>query len=168
MNLITETERLLLRVFEETDVEDAKTFWGDPVVMQHCLGAIPHEHLNKAIIASIARQQDNGLSVYAVIEKKSGTAIGAAGFNVKTNKESIELLYHFAQTAWGKGYATEAAAACVNFAKKDPTVKKIYASADPKNANSLKILEKIGFQYKGMKWFEDTNQEEPYFELNIS
>ncbi|WP_246066931.1 GNAT family N-acetyltransferase [Cytobacillus solani] len=45
---------------------------------------------------------------------------------------------------------------------------KIYASADPKNTGSLKILEKIGFKYKGMKWFEDTNQEEAYYEIQVS
>ncbi|WP_059351779.1 GNAT family N-acetyltransferase [Bacillus coahuilensis] len=71
------------------------------------------------------------------------------------------------KTSWGKGYATEAASVCVDFAIKNPTVKLIYASADSKYAGSLKILEKIGFEDKGMKWFDDTNQEEPYYELNI-
>lgn len=78
------------------------------------------------------------------------------------------MIFHFAKNAWGKGYATEAAAACVHFAKMNPKVMKIYVSADPKNTGSLKILEKIGFKYKGMKWFEDTNQEEAYYEIQVS
>lgn len=167
MEVIAETERLLLRVFKEMDVEDAKAFWGDQEVMEHCLGAIPHDHLHKALAAYAACHKEKGLSIYAVIEKESSRVIGAAGFNVRTTIESIELLYHFSKTAWGKGYATEAAAACVDFAIKNPTVKMIYASADSKNAGSLKILEKVGFEYKGMKWFDDTNQEEPYYELNL-
>ncbi|NEY73408.1 GNAT family N-acetyltransferase [Bacillus mesophilus] len=165
--MIAETERLLLRAFEEIDVEDAKGFWGDQEVMEHSLGAIPHDYLHKVLAGYAACHREKGLSMYAVIEKESGRVIGAAGFNVRTTIESVELLYHFSKASWGKGYATEAAAACVDFAIKNPTVKLIYASADTKNAGSLKILEKVGFEYKGMKWFDDTNQEEPYYELNI-
>jgi len=168
MNVIAETERLQLRVFEKNDVEDAKAFWGNEEVMEHCSGAIPHEHLDKALEAYASCHETKGLSVYAVIEKESGRVVGAAGFNVRTTQETVELIYHFAKSAWGKGYATEAAGACVDFAKKHPRVMNIYASADPKNVGSLKILEKIGFEYKGMKWFDDTNQEEPYYEMNLS
>lgn len=167
MEVIAETERLLLRVFNETDVEDAKAFWGDQEVMEHCLGAIPHDHLHKVLAAYAACHQEKGLSVYAVIEKESNRVIGSAGFNVRTTIESVELLFHFSKTAWGKGYATEAATACVDFAIKNPNLKMIYASAESKNTGSLKILEKVGFEYKGMKWFDDTNKEEPYYELNI-
>ncbi|WP_442599983.1 GNAT family N-acetyltransferase [Neobacillus sp. D3-1R] len=167
MEVIAVTERLVLRVFDEIDVEDAKTFWGDQEVMEHCLGSLPHEHLQKVLASYAACHQTKGLSVYAVVEKQSGRVIGAAGFNVQTTLESVELIYHYAKSAWGKGYATEAASACIDFAKKNPQVFKIYASADPKNSGSLKILEKIGFEYKGTKWFDETNQEEPYFEINL-
>ncbi|WP_273122459.1 GNAT family N-acetyltransferase [Bacillus weihaiensis] len=167
MEVIAETDRLLLRVFKETDVEAAMAFWGNQEVMEHCLGAIPHNHLHKALAAYATCQKEKGLSMYAVVEKESNRVIGAAGFNVRISSESVELLYHFAKVAWGKGYATEAAAACVKFAIENAKVKKIYASADKGNAGSLKILEKIGFENKGMKWFDDTKQKEPYFELNV-
>lgn len=167
MNVIAETERLLVRVFEINDAEDAKGFWGDEDVMEHCMGAIPHEFLGKALKSYASCHEAKGLSVYAVVEKESGRVIGAAGFNVRGTLETVELMYHFAKSAWGKGYATEAAQACVEFAQKQPGVLNIYASADPKNRGSLKILEKIGFVYKGLKWFEDTKQEEPYFEMKL-
>lgn len=57
--------------------------------------------------------------------------------------------------------------AFVNYAKQHPKVKKIFSSADPNNRGSLKILEKMGFDYIGMKRFDDTNQEEPYYEMSI-
>ncbi|HWL24699.1 MAG TPA: GNAT family N-acetyltransferase [Ureibacillus sp.] len=167
MKIIAETERLILKVLEPSDLEDLKTFWGDEEVMEHVGGATPHEHLHKIQEGYARCHEATGLSVYAVVEKESGVVIGGAGFNVKDINEPLELIYHFAKRAWGKGYATEAAAACVDYAKQNPKVKKIFASADPKNAASLKILEKIGFDYKGMKWFDDTNQEEPYYEMVI-
>lgn len=142
MSVVAETERLMLRVFEQTDVKDAKAFWGDEEVMEHCLGAIPHENLHKTLAAYASCHETKGLSVYAVIEKESGSVIGAAGFNVTTSPKTVELIYHFAKTAWGKGYATEAAAMCVNFAKKHPGIMKIYASANPKKLVHLKFWKK--------------------------
>ncbi len=67
----------------------------------------------------------------------------------------------------GEGICSEAALACVEVAKAKKAVSRVYASADPANKGSLRILEKIGFEYKGLKWFEDTNQEEPYYELDV-
>jgi len=165
MKIIYETERIILRVFKQEDLNQTKEFWGNQEVMEQCLGAIPHDKLPKVIEAYINCYREKGLSVYAVVEKDSGKVIGAAGFNVTDTLEKVELLYHFSKSAWGKGYATEAALACLNVAKGNNKVNIIYASADPNNANSIKILEKIGFVYQGMKWFEDTKQEEPYFEL---
>ncbi|CEG26373.1 GNAT family N-acetyltransferase [Bacillus sp. B-jedd] len=165
--MIAITERLFLRVFEETDVEAAKSFWGDEEVMEHCNGAIPYEMLENGLAGYKACHEKLGISVFAVVEKESQTVIGAAGFNVRTTPETVELIYHFSKAAWGKGYATEAAEACIAVVKKHPGVKKLFASVDPQNLGSIKILEKIGFDYKGKKWFDDTNQEESYFEMNL-
>ncbi len=163
--VVYETNRLILRLFESGDVEDVMKFWGDAEVMEHCSGAIPEEFLPKVFESYNKCHDAKGLSVYAVVEKETGKVIGAAGFNIRDSVSTIELLYHFAKESWGKGYATEAAAACVHLAKENGQVKLIYASADPVNAGSLKILEKIGFNYQGLKWFEDTEQEEPYYEM---
>jgi len=168
MEVIAETERLMLRLFEQTDVDDAMTFWGNEEVMKQCNGPVPYEHLQKVLEAYSACHRKKGLSVYAIVEKETGNVIGAAGFNVPSAIENVELLYHLAKTSWGKGYATEAAIACVKVAKSNPKVRKIHASADPMNAGSQRILSKIGFEYKGMKWFEETNQEEPFYELELS
>ena len=167
MDIVYETERLLLKVFEPTDLEDVKSFWGNEEVMVHCLGAIPQELLPKVISSYTKCHEKMGISVYAVVDKKTMKVIGGAGFNVTTSPESVELLYHFAKESWGKGYATEAASACVQIAKANGKTKTIFASADPQNNTSLKVLEKIGFHYKGLKWTEDTKQNEPYYEMSL-
>ncbi|MFD1037792.1 GNAT family N-acetyltransferase [Virgibacillus byunsanensis] len=166
MKVIYETERLLLKVFEHVDLDDAKLFWGNDEVMEYCSGATPHEVLPKVIDTYAACYQDKGLSVYAIVKKSSGKVIGAAGFNVETSLEKVELICHFAKDSWGKGYATETTRACLNIAKANGNVRTIYASADTQNTNSLKLVEKLGFEYKGMKWFDDTEQYEPYYEIS--
>ncbi|MFD2446974.1 GNAT family N-acetyltransferase [Bacillus sp. CGMCC 1.16607] len=168
MEIVYETDRLLLKLFEAGDVEDLMSFWGNEEVMAHCSGAIEQAILPQVIESYNKCHQVKGLSVYAVVEKETGKVIGAAGYNIRDSLDTIELLYHFAKASWGKGYATEAAAACLTLAKVNGNVKTIFASADPLNNSSLKILEKIGFIYQGLKWFDDTNQEEPYYEIVLN
>lgn len=167
MKKIYETERLFLRVLEAADVIPLQRIWGDQEVMALCTGATAPEKLPKIVEYYEKCQDEKGLSVYAVVEKVSGSVIGTAGFNVEDTLEKVELIYHFAKDTWGKGYASEAALACVEVAKAKKTVSCVFASADPANKGSLRILEKIGFEFKGLKWFEDTNQEEPYYELDV-
>jgi len=84
----------------------------------------------------------------------------------RTIKCSISLVYfYFAKAYWGKGYAAEASRACIKHAKDNLNINKIIASVDPSHSTSQRVLEKLGFQYKGMKWFEETKQEDLYYEL---
>ena len=81
---------------------------------------------------------------------------------------NVELIYHYSKKSWGKGFATEAAYACVEIARDHGGVQVITASSSPKNKGSLKVLEKIGFPFKCMKWFEDTEQDRRlYYEYRI-
>lgn len=167
-NHIFESERLILRVLDSGDVQYLKRIWGDEEVMGLCLGATSHEKLPNIIEFYKECEVDKGLSVYAVVEKYSGNVIGTAGFNVADSLEKVELIYHFVKKSWGKGYATEAVRVCLEIAKRNEAVSCVFASADAANKNSLKVLEKIGFEFKGLKWFEDTQQEEPYYELTLT
>ncbi|RFU60030.1 GNAT family N-acetyltransferase [Bacillus sp. V59.32b] len=167
MEIVYETKRLQLKVFTKNDVEIAKTFWGDPEVMEHCTGATPHHLLPKVLAFYQKCHYEKGLSVYSVVEKNSGQVMGAAGFNVIDTLNKIELIYHFSKINWGKGYASEAVNACIAMAKQHGDVNIIHASVDPGNINSTKILQKVGFRFIEMKWFSDTGQEELYFEYKI-
>lgn len=167
MKIVIETARLYLCVFEEEHIESAKHFWGNQEVMALCNGPTPHEQLSQVIAGYRKCHEVLGLSVYAVIIKETNEVIGSAGFNIAGSMKEVELIYHFIQSSWGKGFASEAAKACIELAKRHTNIQKVTASASPENKGSLKILEKIGFTYKGMKWFDDTQQEEPYYEYII-
>jgi [ribosomal protein S5]-alanine N-acetyltransferase len=167
MTVIYETERLVLCLLEETHMETVKDFWGDEEVMAMCNGSVPHDFLVKVINGYRKCYEKKGISVFGVKEKETDRIIGAAGFNVPGDVDKIELIYHFSKHSWGKGYASEAAKACLEIAKNHGKVQTVFASADYQNKSSLKILEKIGFIQKGSKWFEDTKQEEPYYEYIV-
>lgn len=162
-----ESERLLLRTLEKEDLDYAMDFWGNEEVMKYCLRAINREEILRTIEAYRNLQNGKGFSVYAVVLKENNEVIGVSGFNPTENENEIELIYHFAKKYWGKGYASEAARACIDYAKNNINADKIVASVDPQHNSSRKILEKSGFEFKYMKWYEETKQEEPYFELSM-
>jgi ribosomal-protein-alanine N-acetyltransferase len=167
MSVEFESKRLRLRTFKKEDLDACMRFWGNEEVMKYCLGAVSKERIVQSIEGYNNLQEMKGFSVYAVEVKEDNELIGCCGFNPSESDNEIELIYHFAQEHWGKGYATEAATLCIEYAQNNISVDKIVASVHPKHDASRKILEKLGFEFKGMKWFEDTKQEEPCFEMNI-
>ena len=104
---------------------------------------------------------------WAVIENISGELIGACGFNVTEQDGELELVFHFAKAFWGKGYASEAAKACLTYAADTLKPKKIIAGCHPENDVSKNVLKKCGFKFVGNRWFDDTQREEPCFELSL-
>lgn len=167
MKFLAESERLGLVVMDDQHIEAARHFWGDPDVMAESGGASKAENLPVIILAYRQCYEATGITVFGVIEKHSGKLIGASGFNGTANDRKIELIYHFAAAFWGKGYATEAGELALKIAQTQSDARLIYASADPKNNASLKVLEKLGFQYIDHRWFDDTQQEEPYYEFAL-
>jgi RimJ/RimL family protein N-acetyltransferase len=89
LEIIAGSERILLKVFERNDVEAAKSFWGDQEVMKFCGGETPFNKLSKVLEWYRNCHEENGLSVYAVVEKDSGKAIGAAGFNIREHLKTL-------------------------------------------------------------------------------
>lgn len=70
MIVISETNRLILKVFDAEDMDAAKRFWGDREVMAYCGGPTPYENLGIVLDSYIRCYKATGLSVYAVVEKK--------------------------------------------------------------------------------------------------
>lgn len=154
MNVIIETERLLLRTFSEKDASlvyllnhdpDVTRFTGDPVRDEiHAL-----EVLQKAILPQYALY---GFGRWAVHTKSlpgpvSAGFIGWCGLKMRPEVNEIDLGYRFLKESWGKGYATEAAAACLRFGFEKIGIKRIVGRALPANLASIRVLEKCGMAY---------------------
>lgn len=165
--IVAQTDRLLLRTLAEEDLDAVLDFWGDEEVMKYCGGAGSREREERALKFYINLQNERGYSPYAVILKENAELIGVCGFNPPYDHEYMELMYHFAKKYWGKGFATEAGIACVNYAREYLNAEKIVAYIDPNNQASEKVLTKLGFIYQGMKWHGGSKSNEPYFELKL-
>ena len=69
--------------------------------------------------------------------------------------EEVELGYLFAREKWGKGFATEAASACLKYGFENIGLTKIIALTDVNHLKSQKVLEKIGFTPRGIEKTDD-------------
>ena len=142
-----ETERLILRPFEpEGDGNAMLEVYGDPAVMRF----IPEDVYQgldavRATLERYAREQESlGFSFWAVVERDSGNVIGDAGFGVFRQTGNLELGYTFRRDRWGRGYATEAAQACLAAGFGHLGVTRIVAVVDEENARSVRVAERIG------------------------
>lgn len=86
----------------------------------------------------------------AILLKDTDTLIGQAGLhNTEIEGQPItEIGYIFDDTVWGKGYATEASMAVINFAFGEIGLEKLYATIRPENLPSIKVVERLGFKHE--------------------
>ena len=86
---------------------------------------------------------------WAVHLKSSMEFIGWCGLKTRPERNEIDLGYRFKKIFWGKGYATEAALACIKYGFEKLRLKEITSSAMPENKASIKVLENCGMTYIG-------------------
>ncbi len=154
MELVLETQRLILRKIEISDTEDMYEMDSDPDVHLY-LGNNTAKSIDdtKAVVNTILKKyKEDGIGRYAVVEKASGKFVGWCGLNlVKTEMNGHVNFYDFGyrlkKEAWGKGYATEASLAWIKYGLDEKKLKVIYAYAHVDNTASRKILEKLGFKH---------------------
>jgi [ribosomal protein S5]-alanine N-acetyltransferase len=142
-----ETERLLLRRFDpERDSEPMLAVYGDPEVMRFIPGgAYSGLEAVRTRLAQYAREHDSrGFSFWAVVERASGEVVGDAGFGVFRETGDVELGYTLRRDRWGRGYATEAAGACLDAGFARLGAARIVAVVDEENARSVRVAERIG------------------------
>jgi len=149
-----ETERLLVRELRESDVDGAHRVYGDAAAMRY-VGADGKPRTRDESAAGVARMMDgqrrNGFSLWAVELRETGEMIGVCGVvHVDGTGPDVELVYEFQRSAWGRGYATEAARACLAAALGPLGLKRVVALAYPENAQSIRIMQKLGMRDTGL------------------
>jgi RimJ/RimL family protein N-acetyltransferase len=153
MTVILETPRLLLRTWALDDAEAAFAFYSDPEVMRF-LGGVPQQSVEdvRRHLAGrpIAYQALHGFTLWATVEKATARLVGACGLKFLDGGMDIEVGYHFARDVWGRGYATEAAAAAVRYGFDRLCLHRILGVVHPENHASQRVLEKLGLRYQGM------------------
>lgn len=144
------TDRLLLRMLEESDFEQYAAIHMDPEVTRftarreldrmeswrHLATMVGHWHLR-------------GFGMWGVFEKSTNDLVGRVGFHQPDGWPDFELGWTIGRAFWGKGYATEAAARCVRYAFEDMDRDHLISLIDPLNVASIRVAERIGETAQG-------------------
>jgi len=144
--VILETGRLLLREFIPQDADELQNVLGDPVAMQYYPAAFDRQGVEAWIAKNIQRYRENGHSLWAMVLKASGELIGDCGCALQEveGRNEIEVGYHVRRDLWGRGYATEAAQACVEYAFAKLGAKRVISMIRPENLQSRRVAKKNG------------------------
>ena len=146
--LITETPRLQIRPLSPDDAPALDAILGDPAVMEHSVGGVRDEAATRRFIDWCRRCYDShGVGPWALIDKQTSDFVGFCGVGPERvhEVEEINLGYRLAHRYWGKGLATEAARASLDYAFGTREFLSIVAIINPDHGASLRVAEKSGF-----------------------
>ncbi len=146
---ILQTNRLVFREFTQADVDKLFLLLSDPIVMRYCSGTINITGTQKWLDIAIESYKKYGYDYWAVYERSTGAFIGQIGIlnqEIEGKQENC-LAFMIGKEYWNKGYATEGAIACINYAFKSLKLKKLIATVEPENLQSISVLKKIGMEY---------------------
>lgn len=143
-----ETGRLRLRHFRESDLDDYhKVMSQDEVGGQLPKGrGFTLEETTKMLHRCIDGWKNNDFGVWAVVDRETGTLVGHCGLNTVTELGQVEVMYALGKEYWGRGFATEAARASVDWGFVELELDEIIGLAKVDNPASQRVLVKCGLE----------------------
>lgn len=139
-----ETDRLILRPPCAEDFDAWAAFMVDPEAARFLGGPQSAGGAWRSMAMMAGAWAIYGCSNFSVIEKTSGRWIGRAGPWHPPGWPGPEIGWAFDRSAWGKGYATEAARRCLAFVFEDLHWDRVVHPIDPANLASIALAKRIG------------------------
>ena len=143
-----ETDRLLLRQWQEKDFEAYAAFFADEEMARYVGGKSSREHAWRRLATVIGHWTLRGYGYWAVEEKETGKFVGGTGLWFSDGWPELELGYYITREMQGKGYATEAALQARNYAFEVVKAHTLVSYINPENEPSKRVAEKLGARYE--------------------
>ncbi len=142
------TERLQHRAFTPDDAEAFFAINSNPEVMRYT-GEPPLESLGAArrAIVDYPDFDEVGYGRWACVLRDTQAVIGFCGLKYLPDLDEVDVGYRFLPEYWGRGLATEACIASLDFGFNTLRLDQIIAMVIPENAASIRVLEKSGMQF---------------------
>lgn len=153
-----ETERLILRLPERRDLDGYAPIFGDSTVVRFLGGTVQTRNEVAAAIGRMLRHwQVHGIGLFSVVRKEDDRLLGRVGFllwdpdrwlnalhSELNGPIETELGWTLGREFWNRGYATEAALACRDWALDELELTRLVSLIAPENTPSIRVAEKIG------------------------
>jgi len=148
-SLELETPRLLMRPTRAEDFEPWAAYMADPESAQFIGGVQPRSVAWRGFLSMAGAWQIQGFAMFSVIEKSSGTWVGRVGPWQPEGWPGTEVGWGIVRERWGRGYATEAAAAAIDWAFSTLGWNEVIHVIDVANAPSQAVARKLGSRSRG-------------------
>jgi len=150
---IFKSERLGFRNWRNEDLEEFAKLNSDIAVMEHFPKTLSKKEVEELIGKLKNHFSENGFTYYATEILETNEFIGMIGIAFQKYKTkftpAIDIGWRLKRSAWGKGYATEGAKKCLEYAFNELEIKKIIAICTIKNNKSENVMKKLGMIKKG-------------------
>ena len=146
-----ETKRLFLRPMTPADYDDLRQILQDDEVMYAYGQAFSDEEVRRWLTRQIESYRTHGFGLWAVVLRESGAMIGQCGLTYQDcdGRTVLEIGYLFKKSHWHRGYASEAAGACRDYAFEVLGAVEVYALIRDTNLASQRVARRIGMELRG-------------------
>ena len=151
-NYLIKTSRLGLRQWISSDKVPFAEMNGDARVMEHFPKGLTLDESDSLYELLKLHYDNHGFTYFSVDELATDRFIGFIGMKHQTYDAdftpAIDIGWRLGPSAWGKGYATEGAQACLDAAKKQFGIDTVISVCTHKNTSSEKVMQKLGMTKK--------------------
>ncbi|MFS0869577.1 GNAT family N-acetyltransferase [Paenibacillus xylanilyticus] len=159
------TERLCLRLFDESDAATVTELCNNYNIYKSTL-TLPYPYSVDCALSWIQQHRHNFDTdkhyEFAICDRATGEIYGAIALSNDQRYDHGEIAYWVGEPFWGKGYATEASEALLEFAFHVKKYHKVYARHFASNSASGQVLRKIGMIQEGI--LRDHVKKESHYE----
>lgn len=142
------TDRLVLRRWRESDRGPFAELNADPAVMEHFPAPLTPAESDAMIDRLDAAIEERGFGFWALETAGTGEFVGFTGLSVPRFEAhftpAVEIGWRLARSAWGRGYASEAARRALRFAFDDLGLAEVVSFTATANVRSQAVMERIG------------------------
>ncbi len=141
--VLIETERLRLCPMEMGDLDEFAALHTDPEVT-HFIRPLDRAAAEERLRRDESEWLERGHGLLAVLDQRDGAFLGRCGLKHWPQFDETELGWVLRRDAWGQGYATEAARACIEWGFAEFDVPYLTAMINPDNVRSVRVAERLG------------------------
>jgi len=167
MKLNLHSQRLKLTPYTPDDLDLSLQMFTDPAVVKYAGHIISEPEIKRNVSKWIRRGGDGCIGIWTISDRRTAEKYGSAALLPmpieiddtdyslvvpgKMPHGDIELGYFLKRSAWGRGYATEAARRLLQFAFEETSLQEVVATFHNENLASRNVLEKAGFSDRGTR-----------------
>jgi RimJ/RimL family protein N-acetyltransferase len=149
-----ETDRLILRMFQDSDLDAYAEMCGDQEVMRYLLsGPMDRSEAWRNLAMVVGHWGLRGFGLWAVEERDSGAMVGRVGCWQPEGWPGLELAWTLRRPYWGRGYATEAARAALDVAFSALGQNHVISMIHPENSPSIRVAQRLRMRLEGRTEF---------------